>query len=387
MNALFSSLIMADSTSSALTEALSSSGLWSAIAASMLTILLGFVLARQKLLPEKTSEVLSKIVMSVALPCLAFSSFMIDYTLNAGVETLINFVLSFVLYLFFIGLSRVIFFWVKDPTKRMVLGVLFAFGSTTFYAQPLIDALYSRQTYNDSNLQNIAFRVFLYSYAYVTVRGQSLHHANKVEWKATLRKICLNPILIATFLGLFLWLLQAIPGSTSATWWTVRRDWLAPQEGTISYVPFWRFDVTLPWIHSVFKMLGSLASPLVWLAIGFTLGSVPLSDSLRDKYAWIYAGMKTFLSPLLVLALLALFEVIGRACNYSSLITASTLETSILMWLVPPSTIASAYCIAYDKEKVLASDLSLVGILVSIPGIVVWVLALSLLASCGFFPA
>jgi predicted permease len=212
-----------------LLAALTSNSLWIAIAKTLLIILLGFFLVRAKLLPEGSGKLLSKIVLVVALPCLAFTSFMSTYSLDEGRDAIVNFVLSFALYLLFIGLSRVIFFWIKDPRRKEILGILFAFGSTTFFAQPILLAVYGVSAFNDSNLQNVAFRVFLYSYAYLVIsKGSEKQEA--VSFKGALKKIALNPILIATLLGLVLWALQGIPGANEENWWTLRTDWLKPSE-------------------------------------------------------------------------------------------------------------------------------------------------------------
>ena len=57
-------------------EALSSMNLWIAIAKSVFIILVGFIFTKTKTLPETTGKTLTKIVMNICLPCLAFGSFM-----------------------------------------------------------------------------------------------------------------------------------------------------------------------------------------------------------------------------------------------------------------------------------------------------------------------
>jgi predicted permease len=368
-----------------LLAALTSNSLWIAIAKTLLIILLGFFLVRAKLLPEGSGKLLSKIVLVVALPCLAFTSFMSTYSLDEGRDAIVNFVLSFALYLLFIGLSRVIFFWIKDPRRKEILGILFAFGSTTFFAQPILLAVYGVSAFNDSNLQNVAFRVFLYSYAYLVIsKGSEKQEA--VSFKGALKKIALNPILIATLLGLVLWALQGIPGANEENWWTLRTDWLKPSEtGTITYVPFWRFDVSLPWINAVLALLGSLASPLVWLSIGCTLGATPFKEALANKLAWFYSFLRCFLAPAIALTFIVILEAIARACGYPELISSTTMVVTVLMWMVPTSTVATSYCIALDQEKNLASDCAFLSTLISIPGIVFWVLITSVLSASGFF--
>lgn len=379
--------ILDASVSENIAKAMSSTSLWTAIAKTIIIILLGFFLTKWKIFPEGTGKVLTKVVMNVALPCLAFTSFMTTFTTSGGVDALFNFIFGFIIYILFIFLGKLVFLWVKDPTKRMVLAVLFAFGSTTFFAQPLISAIFGAQAYNDSNLLNVAYRVFLYSYAYIAVGGIKVGSTPETSWKATLKKIFLNPIIIATFAGLLLWVLQAIPGAYQANGWTVRTDWLSPTAtgSNIKYVPFWRFDVTLPWIHQTAVTLGGLSSPLVWLAIGCTLGAVSFKQAASDRYAWIYSGLKVFLAPAIVLGILYGVEAIAIACNYRELVSIYTVESAVLMWMVPPATVAVAYCINFDKEKVMASDISLIATFVAIPGIVFWVLMLTLISASGFF--
>jgi predicted permease len=377
--------VVFSSLSDNLLAALSSNLLWIAIAKTLIIILLGFFLVRSKLLPEGSGKTLSKVVLSVALPCLAFTSFMSDYSLDQGRDALINFLLSFALYLFFICLSRGIFFWIKEPRKKEILGVLFAFGSTTFFAQPILLSVYGENAFNDSNLQNVAFRVFLYSYAYLVI-SRGVESKENITWKGALKKIVLNPILLATLLGLTLWALQGLPGATRAEWWTLRKDWLDPKEGgSVSYVPFWRFDVSLPWLHSVFSLLGSLSSPLVWLSIGCTLGMTPFKEALKDKLAWLYSFLRCFVAPSLALLFIVILEAIATSCGYPQLISSTTMVVTLLMWMVPTSTVATSYCIALDQEKTLASDCAFISTLVAIPGIVFWVVVTSLLSASGFF--
>lgn len=373
------------SLSSSLLKALSSTALWSAVLTCLAVIFLGYFLARKKLLPPSASLVLSKIVLLIALPCLAFVSFMVDFTENGALDTLVNLLLGFALYLLFIPTSRYLFFFVKNPNQRKILALLFTFGSGTFFAQPLLASLYGAQVYNDSNLFNISFRVFVYSYVFVAIGGDKIAPEAKSK-KELAKKILLNPILLATFFGLLFWALQAIPGSHEAQWWTLRKDWINPSATlTPSYVPFWRIDVSLPWVYAVLKALGALASPLVYLAIGLTLGEKSIKEAAANRLAWLFAFFRIFVGPLLVLGILYALEGIAKACAYPQLISLATVQSTILMWAVPPVTVGVAYCLEFDNEKNLASDASLLSTILFIPGVVVFTLLLTVIENSGFF--
>lgn len=387
-----------------LAKALSSTDLWTNIAKTIIFILLGFIFTKKKLLPENTGKVLTKFVMAVCLPCLAFCSFMSNFTVSAGIDAVVNFILGFVLYIGFIFLSKLLFIWVKDKKKRTVLSVLFAFGSTTFFAYPLISSIYGSTAGNNFNIMNVAYRVFLYSYAYIAVAevgddevdtSLSTDETNKPKVdksaKAILKKIFLNPIVIATFAGLILWVLQAIPGVE-----IVRKDWLSPADG-VTYeaaakVAFWRLDVTLPWIFQAAKTLGNLSSTIILFAIGCTLGGTNIKEAATDKYAWIWTCLKVSVAPAVVLGILCILQAIGNASGaflndggVSQLVSMNTVNSAVLTWMVPPATVAVGYCINFDKEKEMASHISLISTFGAVIAVVFWVIILTIIGATGFF--
>ena len=383
-------LVLAGNIGDNLAAAMSNTTLWTNIAKTVIFILLGFIFTKKKLLPAETGKVLTKFVMGVCLPCLAFCSFMKDFTVTEGVGAIVNFIGGFVFYILFIFLGKAIFLWVKDKNKREVLAVLFAFGSTTFFAYPLVTAIYGKTAGNYFNIMNVAYRVFLYSYAYMVVSGVTLSKgedkegevgAKKATMGSILKKVFLNPILIATFVGLLLWVLQAIPGSQM-----VRTDWLTTNVSETK-VAFWRFDVTLPWIYQAANTLGGLSSTIILFAIGCTLGNGSVKDAATDKYAWIWTGIKIVLAPAIVLAILFGVEAISKACGYEQLITIETVQSSVFTWLVPPATVAVGYCLAADREKEMASHISLISTFGAVLGVILWVIVLVVVESSGFFPA
>lgn len=403
---------LADDLGSKLALAMSDTNLWTNICKTVIFILLGFFFTKKKLLPENTGKVLTKFVMAVCLPCLAFCSFMSPFSVSAGVDAMFNFIMGFVFYIGFIFLAKLLFIWVKDKKKRMVLSVLFAFGSTTFFGYPLVAAIYGSTAGNNFNIMNVAYRVFLYSYAYlaianledgnaedaVTMDGEKKKPVVDKSVKTIMKKVFLNPIVIATFAGLVLWLLQVIPGTA-----IVRTDWLTKNVAETK-VAFWRLDVTLPWFFQAAKTLGSMSSTIILFAIGCTLGGTNIKEAAEDKYAWIWTGLKVFVAPLVVLAILVVIQLIANAsgilCNtngaladgvsenahhVSQLISVNTLSSAIITWMVPPATVAVGYCINFDKEKEMASHISLIGTFGSVIGIVIWVIVITVLQNSGLF--
>ena len=375
--------------------AISSMSLWTAVAKSVLIILIGFVFTKIKLLPDGTGKILTKVVMLIALPCLAFGSFMTSISQSTFNSALFSFIYGFVIYIIFIFLAKLIFAWVKDKDQKRVLEVLFVFGSTTFFGQPLIKAVFPG-AFNDSSMFNVAYRVFLYSYAYFLICGDTNKEqnkngssneqevansvttnttSNKPSVSVVLKKIFVNPIIIATFLGFILWSLQLI-GDTSdvSNWWVVTVDG--------STGAFWNLSVSLPWLYQTINTLGGLASPLVWIAIGCTLGKVSFKEAAADKMVWIYSFIKIIAGPVLNFLFLFLINLIPGID-----VTFNTLAATTLMWAVPPATVAVTYCINSNKKATFASSCSLISTFVAVVFIPVYIILLTLIQSANIFSA
>ncbi len=401
-----SSFVLAGDLGSNLADALTTQKLWINIAKTIIFILVGFIFTKKKLIPENTGKILTKFVMAVCIPCLAFCSFMSKFTVNGAIDAVFNFVFGFILYILFIFVGKLLFLWVPDKKKRVVLGVLFAFGSTTFFAYPLISSIFGKDAGNNFNVMNVAYRVFLYSYAYVTISNLedekdadvSLKDADgtiatkktKMDIKSILKKALLNPIVIATFAGLVLWLLQAIPGSAM-----VPSNWVDKTVTDTTKVAFWRIDVTLPWIYQAANTLGGLSSTIILFAIGCTLGGTNIKEAVEDKYAWIWTAMKVIIAPVIVLGLLFVIQLIANATGLlkadgdtvSKLVSMNTVNSAVITWMVPPATVAVGYCINFDKEKEMASHISLVSTIGAIVGTVIWVIILTVVNASGIFYA
>ena len=71
----------------------------------------------------------------------------------------------------------------------MFIEYLTIFGSTTFFGTPIVTAVYGAVGTMYSNIFNIAYRVFLYSYAFVKMSGTKMDKENfKKEYERNLLK-------------------------------------------------------------------------------------------------------------------------------------------------------------------------------------------------------
>ena len=350
---------------SILGKTLTDNSIIGAIFSSIAIIFLGFYLRKKDIIKDGASKILSKVALSVAIPALALKSFLVDINKQSMHEGMNILIWGFAIYIILIFLSKLLYVRYKG-NKQDALRVLTIFGSTTFFGTPIVQAVYGTVGVMYSSIFNIAYRVFLYSYGYIKMSGIKMDKSN---FKKNLKSMFLNPVIIATFLGLFIWLFQDMLPQVA----------VATPEGVKSYA-FLRIDKTVPWLYQPLTYLSSLCSPLAWLAIGANLATVPFSEAMSSKESWIYSIKKVILVPLINVVLLYILNVTGiLPVSYVGL------ATIVIMMATPTATVAAAYAISFDKESLLSSKCSLLSTIVAVVGIPCWIVVLEVIKNIGLF--
>ena len=234
-----------------LTGILKNNNIVGAISSSVLIILFGFYLRRKEVFKDSTAKILTDVILSASLPALAFNAFMQDINKHSLMQGINLLIWGFAIYIILIFATK--FLYIKyNGDKKVVLEILTTFGSTTFFGIPIIAAVYGATGVMYASIFNIAYRVFLYSYAYIKMSGIKADKNN-------IKQMFLNSIVLATFLGMFIWVFQdSLPHITI---------------GEKSYA-FLRIDKTAFWLFKPMTYLAALSSPLAWLAIGAKLADI-----------------------------------------------------------------------------------------------------------------
>ena len=334
-----------------------------AIFSSVSIILLGFFLRKKEILNSAASKMLTKVVLTISLPALAFTSFMKDINGEQLKQGLSILVWGFAIYILLIPITKIMYAKIKGD-KQDVYRVLTIFGSTTFFGTPIVTAVYGAVGTMYSNIFNIAYRVFLYSYAFIKMSGTKM---DKENFKKNMKEIFLNPIILATFLGLFIWLFQDKLPQVAVT-----------VNGEVKEFAFLRLDQTLPWFYKSLDYLKTLASPLAWISIGATLAEVPFKKAVAQKDAWGYSLIKVLLVPVINLVLLVVVSKLGILP-----VSFEGMATTVIMMAAPTATVAAAYAISYDREALFTSNCSLVSTVVAVIGMPVWIIALEVIKTIG----
>lgn len=344
-----------------LIKTLTDKNIISAISSSVFIILLGFYMRKKNILNAQAAKVLSGVILSAALPALAFTAFMQNINTNSLKQGANLLIWGIVIYIILIVVTKPLFMKYKGD-KQDVLRVLTIFGSTTFFGIPIIGVVYGPEGVMYASIFNIGYRIFLYSYGYIKMSGLKMEKKN-------IKTMFLNPIVIATFAGLFIWVCQTYLPQVAVT-----------VNGKVSHFAFLRIDQTAPWLFKPMDYLAKLASPLAWISIGATLAEISLKDAIKTKDAWYYSLNKIVIVPVINIALLMILNATGILP-----ISQVAVATVVIMMATPTATVAAAYAISFDKEAILTSNCSLLSTIVGVVAMPLWIVILEVIKSFHIF--
>lgn len=338
-----------------LIKTFSDTGFQSAIASTLFIILLGYFCRKRGIFSDIVGKVLSSVTLSVSLPALAFTAFMNDIDPEKLRNSMNVLIWGFAIYVILIFVAK-LFYRGQNEENRMALENMTIFGSTTFFGTPIINAVYGAPGVIYANVFNIAYRVFLYSYGYVTMSGTKFKKENA-------KSMFLNPIVIATVVGLLIWIFQGSMPQVAV--------------GDKAYA-FLRIDKTLPWLYEPLQYLSRLASPLAWLAIGATLGEVDMKAAFSHKLSWYYCAVRLVVVPLINLICILALNATGLfAFNFTAA------ACVIVMMATPPATVIVNYAIGFDRGALLSSNCSLLGTVAAVVAIPLWLVVLQVISTAG----
>lgn len=308
------------------------------ISSSILIILLGIYLGKKEIIKKEASKALSDVVLFVSIPALSFNAFMKNFEKTIFNEGLNLLIWSLIFHLIMIFGIKIFYLKYKEE-ERVPLEILSTFGAVTAFGIPVIQALYGDLGIIYASIYSIAYRVFLYSYGYIKMSGLKMNKEN-------LKNIFMNPVIIATFLGLFIWIFQ---------------NYLPQTNINGENICIFRIDKTMYWLYDPLSYLAKLCSPLAWLAAGLKLSEVSFRDTMKVKTAWYYSLIKALILPLSAFIIVKIISGLGIL-----VLTNLGIATVVIMMGTPTASVTIAYAIKYNREPILASSCSLLSTALSI---------------------
>lgn len=312
-----------------------------AVFALLIMTIPGFIFGKLKIMPEKSAETCSKIVMYCCQTALAFNIFASKtYTSEIGKNMLIVFGLAVGLHLLMAILLQV---FVRSKSDRATIiknaGYL---GNCGFMGIPFLQMLFGNGN-NDVLIYAaviiVVFNLFNWTLGVFTISGD--------KKQISVKKILLNPVIIAIILGFVLFV-------------TVQKPFVQIlPEGTV-------WHSILEKVLLAIEAFSDMVTPLSMFVIGLRLSTVSLKQLFLDKDAYLVCLIKLILMPMITILVVA-FLPVSNMVKYAI----------FLMLAMPSATSTSLFAVMYDKESNFSTVCVLLTTVLSIITIPVMFLVMS----------
>ena len=232
----------------------------------------GYLLVKFKMIKQEQSGVLSKILMFLALPFLIFSgtvnnlSFNKETLLLMGIVSGIGIIYTFVMFF----ISKMLVKMEKNEKTKGMMRFCSVFSNNGFLGIPLAIAVFGRESlvFMILILLNIISNVLMYTLGAYLVSGD--------KQSINIKKVILNPVLIAFILGLIFNLLH-IP----------------------KYIPE---------VITFSEHFSSLVTPISMTVLGMKLGTIRFSKIFKTSKLYYVSFLKLVLFPIVIIMILLVLK-------------------------------------------------------------------------------
>ncbi len=233
-----------------------------------LFIIIGYTVAKAKVVPDNAGSVLSKLENNVFTPASILGTFLTSFTvskLSVAWQFLLSgtviILMSIPLALFIAKLTT------KDSYLRKIYAYGLAFSNFGFMGNAVVSSVYGNEVYMSYLIFVIPFWIGIYAWAVPALlipsrEGQSM--------KARLKNV-FNPMLIATVVGIIL---------------------------GITGLPIPSF------ITGAITSLGNCMSPIAMLLTGMAIAKIDIKESFKNVPIYIVSVIRLILIPLVFIAVL-----------------------------------------------------------------------------------
>lgn len=306
----------------------------------------GFILGKFKFLPEKATDVCSKIVLYVCQAALMISCFQKNefsprigwnMLITAGVTLVIHIIMAVLVFLVFRG---------EDRAKLKIMRFASIFSNCGFMGIPFLQMLFSGTSYVEemviyAAVVNAVFNSLTWTLGAVIMTGD--------KKQISLKKLATNPTIIAIVTGVILFfavgkpLINVFPDGSVADMFTTK-------------------------IMGAIDMLSDMVTPLSMLVIGLRLATVSFKELFLSGKACLVSLIKLVVVPI-VITVCVLFLPIAEEVKYSI----------FLLLSMPCASSTVLFAVKFNEDSDFASLIVLQSTLFSIVAIPLMFLAFNAL--------
>lgn len=297
----------------------------SAVASKVINLffvmIIGIVLRKTRVLDKHSTSALSALLVNVTNPFLVICAFQKPYSPELVKNGFIIFGLSVIMHVAASLIGAVSFRFIKDRSRRSIYSFATIFANCGFLGYPVLMALCSSIGDENGLFYGVFFTLFFNIYCWTY--GVAVMNGGKgLSMKALLRKILLNPNVIACFVGFGLFILR----------------------------------FTIPsFISEGMNYIGNMTFPVSMLIVGSLFCELNLKEIFRDKALYLYLLIKNILFP--IIAIFGL-KLIGAPLLFSYIL--------VTMCAMPAASNTAIMADYYGADAKLASKVVGVSTMLSI---------------------
>ena len=283
-------------------------------------IVIGYILAKLKVIPENSASVLAKLENTIFIPGLVLGTFIKNFTVERISTAWILFVGSFAICVIVIPLAILVSkLCAKDKYTQNIYTYGLAFSNFGFMGNAVVSALFP-----DIFLEYLIFTLPLWILIYLWGVPSLLISDGSKRSLGQKMKSFVNPMFIAMIIGMII----GISG------------------------------LKLPgWTTSVISTAGDCMSPIAMLLTGITVAGISLKKVFTNVGVWVVSVVRLIIFPLIFIGLFYVLPLPNSLDTFVICAVCSLAMPLGLNTIVIPS--------AYGRDTTVASGMALISHLLS----------------------
>lgn len=279
-----------------------SATIFDSVVSLLIMIFVGTFSARKKIITPEVNRGLVTVLIKIALPFMILSSFIFTYDTSIRSNVFRTFSYSIAAYIITIVISRLLLLPIKDD-KKTVLHFANVFTNTGYVGFPILNSVYGSEGVVYGSVFNMFFVILVWTYGVFLYRGAF----SRAELAAELRKVLLNPSILAVCVGIIIM----------------------------------AYGLPLPnALLTSIRAIGNMTGPLSMLVIGVILAEVKIRDHIQDWTLYYGIATKLVIIPLFVYLFSLLTGDVSKVTN-----------TIVIMTAMPAATMTSIFAEQYDLAR------------------------------------
>ena len=293
----------------------------------------GFIFAKLKMLPAKTAEAISTIVLYCCQSVLVITSFQKrTYDPAIGLNMLYVALLATAVHMIMFIILKLVFIKKSADTKIKVVKYAGVFSNCGFMGFPFLQSLFSGEMQAEVMIYGAViiavFNLLNWTFGVYIMTGDKKQVSPK--------KILLNPVIISLVIGFLLFIVVQKPLVE-----------LAPEDSLL-------YTIVDKFMQSM-NYLADMVTPCSMIVVGIRLANVSVKQLFLDKWAYVSAFFK-----LIVMAIIAILTVaflpIDNSVKY----------TVFFLLAMPAATSTAMFAVKFNSDGDFASVCVLLSTILSV---------------------